>query len=116
MFCLNDSLDNHENRNQNNDTDNESVVNSSISLNEMRQAARKLRKGKSTGYDEIPAEVLCYDSCLSFLHKFFRIFFERCIVQSQWGIGIINLIQKSNCTDIQDPHRKPRNHIGFRGL
>ena len=104
-----DSLDNHENRNQNNDTDNENVMNSAISLNEIRQAAKKLRKGKSTGYDEIPAETLCFDSCLSFLHKFFRICFERGTVPSQWGLGIINPIQKSNCTDSRDP-------AGYRGI
>ena len=69
-------------------------MNSAISLNEIRQAARKLRKGKSTGYDEIPAEALRFGSCLSFLHIFFRICFERCTVQSQCGIGII-LLNKS---------------------
>ena len=53
-------MDNQENRTQNNDAENESIMNSSISLHEVRQAARKLRKGKSTGYDEILAEVLCY--------------------------------------------------------
>ena len=52
---------------------------------------------------------MLYDSCLSFLHKFFRICFERCIVPSQWGIGVINPIQKSNCTDNRDP-------AGYRGI
>ena len=85
------------------------MLNRDISFNEVRQAARKLRKGKSTGYDEIPAEVLCFDSSLSFLHRFFRICFRSCVVPKQWGVGIINPIQKANCTDSRDP-------AGYRGI
>ena len=62
-------MDNQENKIQNNDAENESIMNSSISLHEVRQAM-KLRNGKSTGYDEILAEVLCYDLCLVFLNNF----------------------------------------------
>ena len=57
------------------DSENETgyILNRDITFDEVRQAARKLRKGKCTGYDEIPAEVLCFDSSLSFLHRIFRI-------------------------------------------
>ena len=45
---------------------------------------------------------------LNFLHKFFQLCFEKNIVPSQWGIGIINPIQKQSCTDSRDP-------AGYRG-
>ena len=39
---------------------------------------------------------------LNFLHKFFQICFEKNIVPSEWGVGIINPIQKQSCTDSRD--------------
>ena len=59
-----ESVDNHEIRTQSNIADNENYTNNCISSYAVRQAARKLKKGKSTGYDEIPADVLCFEPCV----------------------------------------------------
>ena len=104
-----ESVDNNEIRIQSNIADSENYINNCISLYEVRQAARKLKKGKSTGYDEILADVLCFEPCVNFLHKSFQLCFEKNIVPSQWGIGIINPIQKQSCTDNRDP-------AGYRGI
>ena len=71
-----ESVDNHKIRTQRNIADRENHINNCISLYEVRQAARKLKKGKSTGYDQIPADVLCFEPCVNFLHKFFQLCFE----------------------------------------
>lgn len=77
--------------------------NNAITVEEVKRAVKKLKKGKAVGFDEIPAEVLQSDNCIYFLYMLFNNCFETGVIPSSWGYGIINPIQKSNCDDPRDP-------------
>ena len=74
-----------------------------ITMQEVRQGLKRMKKGKAVGFDEIPSEVLYSEHCIAFLRKLFSKCFETGKVPSSWGKGIINPIQKTSCDDSRDP-------------
>ncbi|MEW8548426.1 MAG: hypothetical protein AB2693_33400 [Candidatus Thiodiazotropha sp.] len=68
--------------------------NNAISIEEVTRAVRKLKAGKATGVDEIPAEVIQSYSCIYFMYILFNNCFETGMIPSSWHYGIINPIQK----------------------
>lgn len=82
---------------------NDSGINESISLGEVKRAVQRLKKGKAFGYDGIPSEILTSERCVEFLHKLFNKCFESGKVPAMWANGIINPIQKASCADAKDP-------------
>ena len=46
-----------------------SSLNTHVTMEEVRQAVYKIKNGKASGADEIPAEVLKNDKCIEILHK-----------------------------------------------
>ena len=83
--------------------------NEHISIFEVKKAIDSVKRGKATGIDNIPAEVLKNDTAVSFLHVLFNICFDNGIVPSEWGKCIINPIPKSSTTDKRDP-------LSYRGI
>ena len=73
------------------DEDSNQNLNERISLLEVKRAIRRLKKGKSFGYDGIPSEVLTSEQCVEFLHKLFNKCFESGKVPSVWTNCIIKV-------------------------
>ena len=67
-----------------------------ISLEEVRSAIKSVNKGKASGEDNIPVEVLANEQCIRFLHKLFNISFSTGIIPEVWKKGIIQPILKGN--------------------
>ena len=85
------------------------IFNQHISIFEVKKAIDSAKRGKATGIDNIPTEVLKNDIAVSFLHVLFNICFDNGIVPSDWGKCIINPIPKSSTTDRRDP-------LSYRGI
>ena len=83
--------------------------NQHISIFEAEKAIDSAKRGKATGIDNIPTEVLKNDTAVSFLHVLFNICFDNGIVPYDWGKCIINPISKSSTTDRLDP-------LSYRGI
>ena len=79
------------------------IFNEHFLIFELKKALDNSKKGKACGVDEIPSEVLCNDTSVSFLHVLFNICFDRGIIPSLWNKCIINPIPKSSTTDPRDP-------------
>ena len=74
-------------------------LNNGISILEVRKAVLSLKKNRSAGHGNIPAEVLQSDTCINFLHRLFCVWFET---------GITPL-SKDSASD-------PRNPMNYRGI
>ena len=83
--------------------------NQHISIFEVKKAIDATKRGKASGIDNIPVEVLKNDTAVSFLHVLFNVCFDNGIVPADWGKCIINPIPKSSTTDRRDP-------LSYRGI
>ena len=95
-----------------NETNNEvsdPFLDSHINIMEVRKVVFDAKKGKACGLDQIPYEVLCNDTSISFLHILFNICYNTATVPTIWNYGIINPIPKSSTSD-------PRNPLSYRGI
>ena len=70
-------------------------LNSPITYQEVKQAVYHARLKKSTGIDNIPAEVLRNEQCIDILFKIINYSFKLGKVPDEWQRGIINPIFKS---------------------
>ena len=80
-----------------------------ISIEDVRNAIWKAKRGKACGIDDIPAEVLYNDTAVYFLHVLVNLCFNNGIVPSIWGKCVINPIPKSSTLDPRDP-------LSYRGI
>lgn len=80
-----------------------------ITLEEVASSVARLKAGKSTGIDCIPAEVLKNETCIRMLHLLITKCFDMGIVPQKWRQGIINPIMKPGSTD-------PRKPLTYRGI
>ena len=80
-----------------------------ISILEVDKAVVDAKKGKATGTDAIPCEVLKNPSAIGFLHSLFNVCFSTGTIPAEWGKGIINPIPKSSTADRRDP-------LSYRGI
>ena len=85
------------------------IFNEHISIFEVKKALDRSKKGKASGIDQIPVEVLCNDTSISFLHVLFNVCFDKGIIPSMWNKCIISPIPKSSTTDPRDP-------LSYRGI
>lgn len=74
-----------------------------ISLAEVKQAIRKLKAGKASGIDEIPAEFLkaAEDIVAPFLTKFFNRVYDTGVFPKQWSQSVIVPLLKKG--DVNNP-------------
>ena len=78
--------------------------NARISVVEVRKAINDTKRGKASGIDEIPSEVLKNDATILFLHALYNHCFDTGIVPSMWNKCIIN------------PTSDPRDPLSNRGI
>ena len=95
--------------NETNNEDSDPFLDSHINIMEVRKVVFDAKKGKACGLDQIPYEVLCNDTSISFLHILFNICYNTATVPTIWNCGIINPIPKSSTSD-------PRNPLSYRGI
>ena len=86
-----------------------SALNADKTVEEVRYAIYDAGKGKATGYDGIPLEVLQNATCINFLVVMFNECFNSGIIPNTWSRGIINPILK-------DPTTDPRDAMNYRGI
>jgi hypothetical protein len=82
---------------------NSDILDQEITINDIITALRKSKKGKATGVDEIPVEVLCNENCMQFLCDLFNACFQSGVFPEMWKMGVISPVPKSNMTDPRDP-------------
>ena len=82
---------------------NDFLLTDEISFEEVVNAVNMVKMGKASGIDNIPADVLCNQSCVIFFHKLFNSCFSTGKVPDLWNNIIINPIPKSNMSDKRDP-------------
>ena len=85
-----------------------SSLNMHVSREEVRQAVYKMKNGKASGADEVPAEVLKNDTCLDILFKIMHHCFANSKIPTEWSRGIINPIYKND--------GDPRNPLAYRPI
>ena len=90
-------------------TNDDYLINSPVSMNEVQLVVSKLKKRKACGLDMIPNEVLKCKSVLTFLHALFKKCFEIGCVPSMWQKSIIKPIPKSSDKDPYLP-------LSYRGI
>ena len=88
---------------------NDHMLNATISLAEVQSIVAKLKRGKASGIDSIPNEVLKCKSILNFLHALFQACFDSGCVPSIWQKSIIRPIPKSADKDPFVP-------LNYRGI
>ena len=71
------------------------LLNCPISFEEVSHAVMSLNNSKSPGVDEIRADFIKNNYCISFLHKLFNLCFDIGRVPFQWAKSIIKPIPKS---------------------
>ena len=85
------------------------MLNRGISILDVCKAVQSLHKNKSSGYDNIPAEVLQSDTCVHFLHRLFSVCFETGKIPEAWEYGIITPLLKDSSADSRNP-------LNYRGI
>ena len=86
-----------------NDTDN-SMLNLRITTHDIGNALNRAKRGKATGNDDIPIEVLNNDFCISYMVELFNKCFSTGTMPEEWSRGIINPILKNPKADARDPN------------
>ena len=81
----------------------DSYMNENFHIFEVVKAVKNASKGKATGTDGIPYEVLNNRTAIGFLHALFNVCFRTGKIPYEWGKGIIKSIPKSSTTDPRDP-------------
>ncbi len=87
----------------------EAGINDPITRQELLRMLVKAKNGKSSGYDEIPTEVLRNDAAKEYMLKLFNMCFHNGIVPSMWLYGIVSPIPKNATCD-------PRVPLNYRGI
>ena len=84
---------------------NNEILNASISIEELRNEVRKLKRNKSSGVDNIINEFLktCPETVLILLRNYFNLIMDTGITPTQWSLGIIQPIYK-NKGSTDDPN------------
>ena len=72
------------------------IFNEHISIFEVKKALDRSKRGKASGIDQIPVEVLRNDTSVSCLHFLFNGYFDKGIIPSMWNKCIISPIPKSS--------------------
>ena len=98
-----DQLINTDTHDELNDTDN-SMLNLRITTEDIKNALNRAKRGKATGNDNIPIEVLNNDLCISYMVVLFNTCFSTGTIPEEWSRGIINPILKSPKADARDPN------------
>lgn len=84
-------------------------MNASISRDEVVKAMHAMKNNKSSGIDELPAEVLKHERLVNLL----RVLFEKCfnygITPDIWKRSVISPVPKSSTSDSRDP-------LQYRGI
>jgi hypothetical protein len=98
----------------NNDNINENsydatILNETITREEIAKAVEHAKLRNACGIDEIHAEVLINSTAIEFLYIICNGCFERGTVPGQWTSGIIKPIFKSGSADKEDP-------LNYRGI
>ena len=75
------------------------VLNTDISIDEVKDAVVRAKLRKAAGVDDIPAEVLKNDSCIQMLHRLIQRCFAKGMGPEDWNRGIISPIPKSSSND-----------------
>ena len=70
------------------------LLNSSLTLDEVRKGVYSLKNNKAAAFDSIPAECLKNEAVISILHKIYSYCFDKGIVPDSWLKGIIHPIFK----------------------
>ena len=83
-------------------------LNSPISLEEVKTAIMRLKSKKAPGPDQIRADYLKNDLCISLLHSLFNRCFEKGSVPSQWNQSTILPIPKGSGVELD-----PQNYRGI---
>ena len=85
------------------DEENNNLLNSVISTQEVSDAMKAMKRNKAFGVGRLPAEVL-KSSCLT---KLLTVLFNKCfsagITPEVWKYGTIQPIPKSSTTNVRDP-------------
>ncbi len=76
---------------------------------EIKETISRLKKGKATGLDQIPNEVLKCDKLLPYLCKFFNMCFDFSITPTCWSQSITSPVPKGSMTDKYVP-------LQYRGI
>ena len=84
-------------------------LNEHILILEIKDAISRLKKGKATGLDQIPNEILKCDKLLPYLCKLFNICFDFSITPTCWSQSIISPVPKGSMTDKYVP-------LQYRGI
>ncbi|CAG2189561.1 unnamed protein product [Mytilus edulis] len=90
-------------------TESDFLLTEEISFEEVFNVVCKSKRGKASGVDNIPADVLCNQNCIIFLHRLFNWCFKTGKVPEMWNNIIINPIPKNNMSDKRDP-------LNYRGI
>lgn len=84
-------------------------LNSDITRDEIVVVLRRAKKGKASGYDGLPVEVLNNSTAITLLHELFNYCFVHNVIPEMWKYGIINPIPKAGNQD-------PRVPLNYRGI
>ena len=85
------------------------MLNTMISKSEVKESIMNAKRGKATGIDEIPVEVLNNTTAVAFLVSLFQACFASGVIPEEWTKGIINPVLKSGTND-------PRDSLLYRGI
>lgn len=89
--------------------DQDNLLNSDITLMEVKKVIDKAKAGKAVGVDGIPTEALQNGTCIVMLHRLFRVCFSQGLLPSEWSKCNIVPIGKGNTSVSTDP-------LSHRGL
>ena len=84
-----------------------SSLNLPITYEEVHKAVYEAKLRKASGIDNIPAEILRNEACISLLFRIIRYSFENCCIPSEWAKGIIKPLSKGD---------DPRNPMNYRPI
>ena len=90
-------------------TNNEDILNTPISVDEISKACSNSKNSKSPGIDKLPYEVYKNDRSIKLLHALFNRCFSTGMVPSVWKKAIIKPIPKNSASD-------PRVPLNYRGI
>ena len=83
-------------------------LNRPIEINEVKSVVIKSKNGKSSGFDDIPYEMLKFDCVIEVIHRLFMLCFESNIILSDWRASV--------CPIFKDVNSDPRIPLNYRGI
>ena len=84
------------------------MLNSGISFDEIENVVQKLKKNKSVGIDQIPNEILYYFDIMVFMYDLFNYCYTNGVVPTAWAKAIISPVLK--------PGKDPHFPFSYRGI